>query len=55
MAVKRNNEGHQPHVAGPGRARTRRSVRFSDAPDEVMEVVDIYPSNFFCNECDMIK
>ncbi len=41
----------QPHVTGG----TMRRVSFSDVPDEVREVVDRYPTNFFYNECDVTR
>ncbi len=53
MAVKRNLDIHQSCATEPGGAQRR--VSFSDAPDEVMEVVDRYPTNFFYDVCDVIK
>ena len=53
MVVKRDLDSYQSCDTEAGGAQRR--VSFSDAPDEVMELVDRYPTNFFYDVCDVIK
>ena len=53
MVVNRDLDSYQSCATEASGAQRR--VSFSDAPDEVVEVVDRYPTNFFYDLCDVIK